>query len=127
MVTISIDWQMSIPWDMFKGAIEAAVPVALERGAEHVRTVAVSRTPNRTGHLAGSAGVTVYGSGVDCYAEVKYPGPYAAFQNRGMRATGDYIIRNRPAGGMTGFLSTTMVDQRQAVLDIIADTIRQLT
>ena len=127
MVTLSIDWQMNIPWAMFEGAIEAAAPIALERGAEHIRTVAVSRTPNRTGGLANSAGVTVYGSGLDCYAEVKYPGPFAAYQNRGMRATGDYIIRNRPAGGMTGFLSTTMVDQREAVLQIIADTIAQLS
>lgn len=112
---------------MFAGKIEAAVPIALGRGAEHLRTVAVSRTPNRTGGLAGSAGVTVYGSGLSCYAEVKYPGPFAAFQNRGMRATGDYIIRNRPAGGMTGFLSVSVADQREAILAIIADTIGQLS
>lgn len=124
---MSIDWEMNIPWDMFLGKLEAAVPVALARGAEHVRSVAVSRTPNRTGGLAGSAGVTVYGSGSGCYAEVKYPGPFAAFQNRGMRADGTYVIRNRPAGGMTGFLTLTVQDQREAVLQIIADTIAQLS
>lgn len=126
---MSIDWEMNIPWAMFEGAIEAAAPIALERGAEHIRTVAVSRTPNRVGSgaLAGSAGVTVWGSGLDCYAEIKYPLVYSAFQNRGMRADGSHVIRNRPAGGMTGFLSTTMVDQREAVLQIIADTIAQLS
>ncbi len=124
---MSIDFEMRIPWGMFEAAMEAAVPIALARGAEQVRTVAVSRTPNRTGGLAGSAGVTVYGSGLDCYAEVKYPGPFAAFQNRGMRADGTYVIKKRPAGGMTGFLTLTMVDQREPVLQIIADTIRQLS
>jgi hypothetical protein len=123
---MSIDYEMRIDFSMFEAAIEAAVPIALERGGEHVRAVAVARTPNATGHLAGSAGVAVFGSGIDCYADVKYPGPYAAFQNRGMRADGTHVIRKRPAGGQTGFLTDTMIDQREPVLQIIADTIRQL-
>jgi hypothetical protein len=124
---MSVDWEIRIPWAMFEGAIEAASPVALARGGEVLRKAAVERTPHATGHLAGSAGVAVFGSGIDCYADVKYPGPYAAFQNRGMRADGTHIIRNRPAGGMTGFLSLTVVDHREQVLQEIADVIRQLS
>lgn len=124
---MSIDWEFRIPWAQFEAAIDAAVPIAVDRGAEHIRAVAVSRTPNMTGHLAGSAGVTVTGFGETVQALIKYPGPYAAFQQRGVRADGTHVIRNRPHGGMTGFLSTTMADQREAVLAIIADTIRQLS
>lgn len=125
---MSIDWEMNIPWDLFLGKIEAAVPIALGRGAEELRKAAVERTPKGTpAHLAPSAGMDVQGAGFDCYADVKYPGPYAAFQNRGMRADGSHIIRKRPAGGMTGFLSLTVIDHREAVLKVIADTIAQLS
>lgn len=124
---MSIDWEMNIPWDLIKARLEAAAPIALARAAEHVRGVAVSRTPNETGHLAGSAGVTVHGSGVGTVADVKYPGPYAAYQNRGRRWDGTHIIRNRPAGGQTGFLTDTVVDEQQTVRDIIAQTLRELS
>lgn len=122
---MAADWEIRFPLDMIPAELEEITPIALARAAEHVRGVAVARTPNRSSHLAGSAGVTVTGAGVDAVAEVKYPGPYAAFQNRGMRADGTHVIGNRPAGGQTGFLTDTMADQRDAALDIIADTVWQ--
>lgn len=120
---MAADWEINFPLEMIPAQLEAATPIALARGGEVVRAKAVERTPNRTSHLAGSAGVTVTGAGVDSVAEVKYSGPYAAFQNRGMRADGTHVITNRPAGGQTGFLTETMRDQEQAALDAIADTI----
>lgn len=123
---MSIEYEFDIPWGMFRAATEAAIPVALARAAEHVRGVAVERTPHASGHLAGSAGVTVIGSGAASEALIKYEGPYARFQEKGMRADGTHIIRRRPAGGMTGFLETAMVTERDAALRIIADTISAL-
>lgn len=122
---MSIDFEMRLEFGMLDTALEAIVPIALARGAEVVRAKAVERTPNRDNHLAGSAGVTVTGAGRDAVAEVKYGGPYAAFQQRGMRADGTHVIRNRPAGGQTGFLAESMNDQQDAALDAVADTIRQ--
>lgn len=123
---MAVDWEIRLPLEMIPTQLEAATPLVLARAAEHLRGVAVARTPNRDAHLAGSAGITVTGAGVDAVAELKFEGPYAAFQNRGMRADGTHVIHNRPAGGQTGFLTDTMLDQEQAVLDIVADTIWQL-
>lgn len=124
---MSIDWEINIPWAMIGARFEAATPIALDRGAEHLRAVAVGRTPDASGHLRGEAGVTTTGAGFDSVSDVKYGGPYAAFQNRGMRADGSHVIRNRPAGGQTGFLTQSVADQREAILTIIRDTIVQLS
>lgn len=123
---MSIDFEMNLNFGLLGAQVEAAMPIAIARAAEAVRGVAVARTPNQSGHLAGSAGVTTNGFGDTVNALIKYPGPYAAFQNRGMRADGTHAIRNRPAGGQTGFLTQTMQDQEQLALDVMADTISQL-
>lgn len=86
-------------------------PVAVGRGAEHIRAVAAELTPVLTGHLVGSAGVTVKGD----EAEVLYPGPYARYQHYGL----DF----RHTKGQALYLEQPMVTEAQKVLRIIADTL----
>lgn len=122
---MSIDFEMRLDLGMIRAELEAIVPIALERGAEAVRAKAVERTPDQSGHLRGEGGVTVTGAGTAAVADIKFGGPYAAYQNRGMRADGTHVIRNRPHGGQTGFLTETMADSVQLATDVVADTIRQ--
>lgn len=130
---MSIDFEMKLDFGMLTAQMEAVAPIALTRAAEAVRGVAVSRAADDTGHLRGEAGVTaefkaveVTGAGLNAVADLKFPGPYAAYHNRGMRADGTHIIRNHWHGGEAGFLTKTMVDQKPLALAMLADSFRQL-
>jgi hypothetical protein len=43
---------------------------------------------------------------------------YAMYQHQGRRADGSHIIRNRPAGGETFFLKTTLDRNGQKYIDL---------
>lgn len=91
--------------------IEAALPAALAKAAEHVRGIAAELTPVETGHLVGSAEVKVAG----LEAQIYYPGPYARFQH--------YELGLRHTHGQALYLEQPMITEANKVFDIIADEI----
>ena len=91
----------------------ALVPIALGRGMEHVRGIAAPLTPLRSGHLVGSAGVTVNGD----EASLTYPGPYARNQH--------YSLDFRHEHGQALYLEQPMITESQKVMEIIADTLEE--
>jgi Cft2 family RNA processing exonuclease len=91
--------------------IRAVTPIALAKGMEHVRGVSVELTPEETGHLIGSAGVTVEGD----EAQLLFPGPYARNQH--------YSLDFRHTKGQALYLEQPMTTEAGKVLQIIADEI----
>lgn len=87
------------------------MPVAVGRGAEHVRGVAAELTPVRDGFLVGSAGVTVHGD----EAHISFDGPYARRQH--------YELTWKHTKGQALYLEQPMLTEAEKVLDIIADTL----
>lgn len=47
-----------------------------------------------------------------------YNTEYAAYQHQGIRADGTYIIRNRPGGGETYFLTNTVNENRKNLINL---------
>lgn len=109
---MSIEYDFGLSFDEIRSAIAAATPIALGKAAEHVRAVAAELTPVQSGHLVGSAGVTVVGN----EAQVKYAGPYARYQHYGL----DF----RHTKGQALFLEQPMITEADKVNQIIADTLR---
>lgn len=91
--------------------IAELTPIAVGRGMEHVRTVAAELTPIETGHLVGSAGVTVYGD----EARLTYEGPYARRQH--------FELDWKHTHGQALYLEQPMRTEADKVMDIIADTL----
>ena len=97
--------------------VEGALPFTVARAAEHVRAVAAQRAPIREGHLRASAGISVGIAGRNV-GIVTFPGPYARYQ--------EYTLDlHHPQGGQALYLTSTMVTERDACLQIMADTIRE--
>lgn len=90
--------------------ITALITKALAKAMEHVKTVSVSLAPVESGHLRGSAGVTVVG----LEARLLYPGPYARYQHYGL----DF---KHPLGGQALYLEQPMITEAPYVFQIIAD------
>lgn len=91
--------------------IDELMPVALARGMEHIRGVSVSLAPELTGHLRGSAGVTVEGE----EAQLTYPGPYARYQH--------YMLDLRHTVGQALYLEQPMTTEADNALRIVGDTL----
>ncbi|MGH3704202.1 MAG: hypothetical protein ACRDT9_06190 [Agromyces sp.] len=91
--------------------IDDLMPIALARGMEHIRGVAVTLTPKETGQLAGSAGVTV----ADDEAQLYYPGPYARRQH--------YELDWKHTTGQALYLEQPMRTEADTALGIVADTL----
>lgn len=110
-----IEWDIHLEGlDETVAAIEAARPIALARGAEHVRGVSVDLAPVLNGDLRASAGVTVYND----EAQVTYDSVYARYQHYGL----DF---QHPQGGQALFLEQPMITEAETVAQIMADTIRE--
>ena len=100
----------------FDDGLNAAMPIALMRAAEHVRGVAVELTPIEEGDLRQSAGTRLFGD----EARIEYNSVYARYQHYGL----DF---RHPRGGQALFLEQPMVTEVPAVQQIIADTFREAT
>jgi hypothetical protein len=87
----------------------AAIPEAAAKGMEHLRGVAVSKTPLETGNLRSEAEVKVHPDG----AEVYYPGPYARYQH--------YELQLRHSEGQALYLEQPLVQETPAILAIVAE------
>ncbi|KJL37049.1 hypothetical protein RR49_01161 [Microbacterium ginsengisoli] len=92
-------------------AVDDLTPLAVGRGMEHVRGVAATLTPIRSGQLVGAAGVTVHGD----EAELTYPGPYARRQH--------FELDWKHTHGQALYLEQPMRTEADAVMQIMADTL----
>lgn len=111
-------WEMDLSGlDEFADKLNEALPIALGRAAEHVRGVAVERTPIEEGDLRASAGVRVVNHGE---ARIEYDSVYARYQHYGL----DFA---HPRGGQALFLESAVITETPKAQQIIADTIREAT
>lgn len=76
---MSLEVRGSFDLGKIRRAPREIAPEALAEAMEHIRVVAVGRTPVETGHLAGSAEVKVDAERME--ASLSYPGPYARYQH----------------------------------------------
>ncbi|WP_051422913.1 HK97 gp10 family phage protein [Arthrobacter sp. MA-N2] len=93
--------------------VEEAVPAAAFKAMEHVREVAVSRTPIETGNLRGSAETKPEPNG----ARVYFPGPYARYQ--------EFELGLRHEQGQALYLTSTIISEEQKVLEIVDEELRK--
>lgn len=108
---------MSIEWDInldLMGVINrtrVAVPPAAEAGMQHVREVAVERTPLEESTLRDSATVHPEESG----ASITYNGPYARYQH--------FKLNLRHETGRDHYLSSAVLDEGPTARDIAGNRI----
>lgn len=98
-----------------KSVLNKAVLKGLAKVALELRGDVIPRTPRGLGQLVNSWRVE---KGFDNDLEVGFDIIYAAYQERGKREDGTYVIKNRPAGGETGFMTKTIDENLQKYLDI---------
>jgi hypothetical protein len=103
----------SIHLDKVTDAVLAAIPAASFKAMEHVRQVAVERTPIETGDLRSSAETKPEPSGASVY----YPGPYARYQ--------EYEILRHETGQRL-YLTSTIIQEAPKVLEILANELRKV-
>ncbi|MER7070967.1 hypothetical protein [Terrabacter sp. NPDC000476] len=99
------------------GDVAAATPGAVAKGGEHIRGVAVSRTPVESGRLAGTAAVHLDHQDGDAVASITYDGPYARYQHERLDL--------RHETGQAKFLESALFSEADTALAIIAADIRR--
>ena len=102
----------SIHVDKITDELIDAIPAATFKAMEHLRQVAVSKTPIETGDLRASASVEPIPNG----AKVYYPGPYARYQH--------YVLDLRHEVGQALYLEQPLVQETQKILEIVATELR---
>lgn len=103
----------SIHLDQITDEVIAAIPAAAFKAMEHVRQVAVNRTPLDTSDLRTSANTTSHPYG----AAVTYPGPYARYQ--------EYEILRHEVGQRL-YLTSSILSETPKVLEILAAELRKV-
>lgn len=104
----------SIHVDKITDEMVEAIPAATFKAMEHLREVAVSKTPIETGDLRASASVEAIPNG----AKVYYPGPYARAQH--------YRLDYRHEEGQALYLEQPMVQETEKILEIVANDLRDV-
>lgn len=84
-----------------KREVSTAVNKALSKVAIQIRRDSINKVPRAKGGLINSWKVEKS----DLTIEMGYDIIYAMYQHQGRRADGTHIIRNRPAGGQSYYLS----------------------
>ena len=103
----------SIYLDEITDKVIAAIPGAAFKAMEHLREVAVSKTPMDTGNLRGEATTLPAPDGASVY----YPGPYARYQH--------YELQLRHEVGQALYLEQPLVQETEAILEIVASELRK--
>jgi len=99
----------------FQKDVVKRIPKALEKVAEQIRIDSRDKVPQDTRELVNSWTVEKKG---DLTLEAGYDIVYAMYQHQGRRADGTHIIRNRPAGGQSFFLKSTIDSNLQKYFDL---------
>lgn len=105
----------SIYLDEITDKVIAAIPGAAFKAMEHLREVAVSKTPMDTGNLRGEAATLPAPAGASVY----YPGPYARYQH--------FELQLRHEVGQALYLEQPLVQETEAILEIVATELRKAT
>lgn len=104
----------SVHLDEITDAVREAIPAASFKAMEHLRQVAVNRTPIETGDLRASAETRATPNGADVY----YPGPYSRYQH--------YEILRHERGGQRLYLEASVLSETPKVLEILAQELRKV-
>lgn len=110
---MSIEWSFELDLDRVTEAAAHSAPIGAGKAMEHIRGVAAALTPVETGHLVGTATVTVDGN----EASITYDGPYARYQHEGL----DF----RHETGQAKFLEQPMNTEKDTALAIVAKELRE--
>lgn len=94
-----------------------ALPPAVTQATEHVRAVAVARTPVETGRLAGSAAVHIEIDGDEVAGAITYDGPYARYQHERLDL--------RHENGQAKYLESALFSEADTALQIVADHVKR--
>ena len=89
---------------------------------EKILELAEPKLPVKDGILKSTG--TVINEGIS--VTVGYNTEYAAYQHEGRRQDGSHIIRNRPGGGESHFLSGTVVKNKDQLLEFAKEQISKL-
>lgn len=103
----------SVHLDQITEDVIAAIPAASFKAMEHLRGVAVERTPIETGNLRASAETKATPEGADVY----YPGPYSRYQH--------YELLRHEAGQRL-YLESAVLSETPKVLEILAEELRKV-
>jgi hypothetical protein len=98
----------SVHMDQITEDVIAAIPAASFKAMEHLRGVAVERTPLETGDLRAGAHTTSGPHG----AEVTYEGPYARYQ--------EYELLRHEVGQRL-YLTSSVLSETPKVLEILTE------
>ncbi len=124
---MAVVWESRLDFGPLTASLEAAAPVALERGAEYVRSVAIPKVPFIEGSLRSSGGTRHTGSGLESAGEVSFNTVYAAFQEYGSWPDGSHVVkRHTEPGTQTHFLRDAMIEGTDGALEVVAEMIRGL-
>ena len=104
----------SIHLDQITDAVKQAIPGAALKAMEHLREVAVSKTPIETGNLRSEAETRPAPDGASVY----YPGPYARNQH--------YSLDFRHETGQALYLEQPLVAETEKILEIVATELRKV-
>jgi hypothetical protein len=104
----------SVHLDNVTDAVLEAIPNASFKAMEHLRQVAVERTPIETGNLRAEAETIPHPNGASVY----YPGPYARYQH--------YEILRHERGGERLYLEKSVLSETEKVLEILATELRKV-
>ena len=103
----------SVHLDAITDAVIEAIPAASFKAMEHLRGVAVDRTPIESGDLRSWAYVQNSAEGAD----VIYPGPYARYQH--------YEILRHEVGQRL-YLESAVLSETPQVIEILATELRKV-
>ena len=104
----------SIHVDRITDEMIEAIPAAAFKAMEHLREVAVNKTPLESGDLRTSAAVT---NTIDRHgATVYFAGPYARYQH--------YVLDLRHEVGQALYLEQPLVQETEKILEIVATELR---
>lgn len=105
-------FEIDLDFERLKTAPEEIAPEALAEGMEHIRGVAVERTPVETGRLVGSATVHVQGD----EASLSYEGPYARYQ--------EFRLDLHHEHGQALYLTSAVREEAHTAVEIVTKRIR---
>lgn len=108
---MSIEYEFTLNFGELNAEMHARIPIALGRGGTHLLGAAQEKTPVRDGFLVGSGGMTVS----DDEAHVTFSGPYARRQH--------YELTWRHEVGQALYLESAVIEESQAIIQIMSDTL----
>lgn len=101
------------------GSLDSHAERGLSRIGDKIQADAYDKVPNDTGELVDSYKYEVY----NMEMEAGYDIAYSKYQHEGQREDGSYVIVNRPAGGESKFLESTVEDNIDDYTDIMQASI----